>query len=182
MYQWKKIVINAMPILFVTLLVEVLVGQLLILKEEVLLAYLPIFLIAIPVINGVGGNLGTILGAHLASGLHVGSVQLSLKDKIMHETVLTALIMGVITYSLLSIGIYLIGSFNGLAMNVSMLSFITTFLSTGLLLIGIISAVSVITAFISFKKGIDPDDVVAPVVTTIGDTFGILILFLFIGV
>ena len=182
MYHWKKIVINGMPLLFITLLVEILVGQLLLLKQDVLLAYLPIFLIAIPAINGVGGNVGSILGAHLASGLHVGSVKISLNDKTMHETVLTALLMGLITYSLLSIVIYLIGSFNGLAMNVSMVSFFTTFLATGILLIGLVSAVSVITAFFSFKKGIDPDDVVAPIVTTIGDTFGILILFLLIGV
>jgi len=182
MYHWKRIVINGFPLLFITLLVEVLVGQLLFLKEEVLLAHLPLFLIAIPVINGVGGNIGSILGARIASGLHVGSVELSVKDSIMHETVVTAMFMGIITYAFLSIGIYLIGLFSGLAMNVSMVSFITTFLTTGVLLIGLLSVASVFTAFISFKKGIDPDDVVAPVVTTIGDSFGILILFVFIGV
>jgi len=182
MYHWKKIVINGMPLLFLCLLVEVMVGQLLLLKEQVILAQLPIFLMAIPVINGVGGNIGSILGAHIASGLHVGSVEINLNDKIMHKTVITAIIMGTITYTLLSIGIYLIGWINGLAMNVSILSFITTFLTTGIILIGLLSIVSVVTAFFSFKKGIDPDDVVAPVVTTIGDTFGILILFLFIGV
>lgn len=133
-------------------------------------------------INGVGGNIGSILGAHLASGLHVGSVQLSIKDSIMHETVITAMIMGTVTYAFLSIGIYLIGLFNGLTMNVTLFSFVSTFLLTGILLVGLLSVVSVVTAFISFKKGIDPDDVVAPVVTTIGDSFGILILFLFIGV
>jgi mgtE-like transporter len=182
MYHWKKIVLNGLPLLFICLLVEVLVGQILLLKEEVLLSYLPIFLISIPVINGVGGNIGSILGAHLASGLHVGSVQLSIKDSIMHETVITAMIMGTVTYAFLSIGIYLIGVFNGLTMNVTLFSFVSTFLLTGILLVGLLSVVSVVTAFISFKKGIDPDDVVAPVVTTIGDSFGILILFLFIGV
>jgi len=182
MYQWKRIVINGLPLLFVCLLVEVLVGQLLLLKEEALLSRLPLFLIAIPVINGVSGNMGSILGAHLASGLHVGSVKISLNDQIMHETVITSIIMGIITYAFLSIGIYLTGLFNGLTMNVTLFSFVTTFLSIGVLLIGLVSGVSVVTAFISFKKGIDPDDVVAPVVTTIGDSFGILILFLFIGV
>jgi len=182
MYRWKRIVINGLPLLFLCLLIEVFVGQLLLLKEETLLQHLPLFLMAIPVINGVGGNIGSILGAHLASGLHVGSVQLSIQDKVMHETVITAIIMGTITYLFLSIGIYLIGLFNGLAMNVTILSFMSTFLLTGVILIGLLSLVSVITAFISFKKGIDPDDVVAPIVTTIGDTFGILILFLFIGV
>lgn len=182
MYHWKRIVINGLPLLFLTLLVEVLVGQLLLLKEQVLLTYLPVYLMSIPVINGVGGNVGSILGARIASGLHVGSVEISFKDSVMHETVVTAIIMGTVTYAFLSIGIYLIGLFSGLAMNVSMFSFISTFLATGVILIGLLSLISVFTAFISFRKGIDPDDVVAPVVTTIGDTFGILILFFFIGV
>ena len=46
----------------------------------------------------------------------------------------------------------------------------------------VISLVSVFTAFWSFKKGLDPDDTVAPVVTTVGDTLGIVFLFLLIGV
>ena len=45
-----------------------------------------------------------------------------------------------------------------------------------------VSTVSIITAFLSFKRGMDPDDFVSPVVTTIGDTMGIVFLFLLIGV
>ena len=55
-------------------------------------------------------------------------------------------------------------------------------LVTGLFLVCLISIISVLTAFLSFKNGLDPDDMVAPVVTTAGDTFGILLLFIFIGV
>jgi mgtE-like transporter len=44
-----------------------------------------------------------------------------------------------------------------------------------------ISFISIVTAFISFKQGLDPDDMVAPVVTTFGDTLGIILLFIMIG-
>jgi len=46
----------------------------------------------------------------------------------------------------------------------------------------VVSVISVFTAFLSFKKGLDPDDMVAPVVTTVGDVMGIVFLFLLIGV
>jgi mgtE-like transporter len=67
-------------------------------------------------------------------------------------------------------------------MGISLLQFVSIVLGTGFLLILIISIISVVTAFWSFKKGLDPDDMVAPIVTTVGDTLGIVFLFLIIGV
>ena len=34
----------------------------------------------------------------------------------------------------------------------------------------------VVSAFISFKRGIDPDNIVTPIITTSGDTIGITII------
>jgi mgtE-like transporter len=42
--------------------------------------------------------------------------------------------------------------------------------------------VSVLTAFLSFKRGLDPDDTVAPIVTTFGDVMGIVFLFIILGI
>jgi mgtE-like transporter len=67
-------------------------------------------------------------------------------------------------------------------MNIGFISFVFIIIATGTVLVCLVSVISVLTAFISFKKGIDPDDIVAPVVTTLGDTFGIIFLFVFIGV
>jgi len=62
------------------------------------------------------------------------------------------------------------------------MEFVSVVVGTGILLIFMVSLISVLTAFWSFKKGLDPDDMVAPVVTTVGDTLGIILLFLLIGV
>jgi mgtE-like transporter len=163
-------------------IIELFVGQLLQYGEDVLLQQLPIFLISIPVINGIGGNIGSILGAHIASGLHVGSIKIDYKDKQMNERFITALLMGITTYFFLSIGIYLTGVLGIVKMTIGFASFVFVIIATGTVLVLLISIVSVLTAFISFKKGMDPDDIVAPVVTTLGDTFGIIFLFVFIGV
>jgi len=181
-YSWKKIVRYSLPILTLTVIIELFVGQILQVGQDVLLQQLPIFLISIPVINGVGGNIGSILGAHLASGLHVGSIKLDYKDKSMNEKFLTSLVMGVSTYFFLSIGIYLMGVLGIVEMNIGFISFVFIIIATGTVLVGLVSVISVLTAFISFRKGIDPDDIVAPVVTTLGDSFGIIFLFVFIGV
>ena len=180
-YNWKKIVLHSIPLLTIAAVIEIFAGQVLQGNLEKLVL-IPIFLISIPVINGVGGNIGSILVARLASGLHVGYIEYSIKDKNMHSNFLTSLLIGVITYVVLAILIYFISVFGGLQMSIGLPTFVAIILGTGVLLIVLISIISVMTAFWSFKKGLDPDDMVAPVVTTLGDTLGILLLFVLIGV
>jgi len=183
-YSWKKIVRHGLPLLTVCVLIEIFAGQILQDRQETLVLF-PIFLISIPVINGVGGNIGSVLGARLASGLHVGYISISLKDKEMHENLLMSILLGVITYVILSVTIYYIYStllsYNSVPINLSLLKFVSIVLGAGVLLVCVVSIASVFTAFWSFKKGLDPDDMVAPVVTTVGDMMGIVLLFLLIG-
>jgi mgtE-like transporter len=179
-YSWKNIVKHGLPLLTITIFIEIFAGQILQGKQEALILF-PIFLISIPVINSVSGNIGSVLGARLASGLHVGYISLSLKDKEMHDNLITSILIGVITYAILAIVIYYIALFGNLIEDIGLIEFVAILLSTGFLLICVISLISVITAFFSFKRGLDPDDMVAPVVTTIGDVLGIIFLFSILG-
>ena len=181
-YSWKKILRVSIPILTFTIFIEILAGQILQNNIEKLYIF-PIFLISIPVINGVGGNIGSILGARLASGLHVGYIKYDIMDKNMNSNFATSILIGVVSYSFLAILIYYIAYFGNIKMdNVQFIGFISIIILTGLLLVFLISIISILTAFLSFKRGMDPDDVVAPVVTTMGDTLGIILLFFIIGV
>jgi len=179
-YSWKKIVKHGLPLLTVAVVIEIFAGQILQGRQDMLILF-PIFLISIPVINSVGGNIGSVLGARLASGLHVGYIDISLKDKEMHENLFYSLLIGFITYIILAIVIYYMASLGGLRMGIGLIEFVVILVSTGFLLICVVVLMSVLTAFLSFKRGLDPDDVVAPVVTTVSDTLGIIFLFLLIG-
>jgi len=182
-YNWKKIVKHGIPLLTLTALIEIIAGQILQGNQSFLIG-LPIFLISIPVINSIGGNIGSVLGARIASGLHVGYITLDIKDKKMHDNLITSILMGVFVYLLLSIIIYysvLFGSIHT-ELKIGLIDYTIIVVGAGVLLVCIISLVSVLTAFWSFKRGLDPDDTVAPVVTTVGDTLGILLLFILIGV
>lgn len=181
-YNWKTIVKHGIPILLIAVLVEILAGQVLQGNEEILVA-IPIFLICIPVINSVAGNIGTVLGARLTSGLHVGYIKISFKDKEMHQNLATSIFMGFLTYFILAIVIYYVGAFSNIItedLNIAM--FVGIVVLTGFLLILIVAITSILTAFISFKRGLDPDDMVAPVVTTVADIMGIIFLFIIIGI
>ncbi len=180
-YRWQTIVKYSAPLLTICVLIELFAGQLLQGHQEMLVLF-PIFLIAIPVVNSVGGNIGSVLGARLASGLHVGYITPTLKDKEMRANVMVSILLGVVTYTLLAILIYGIAVFGGLHTGIGLIEFVAIVIGTGFFLICVIVMVSVLTAFLSFKRGIDPDDMVAPVVTTVGDVTGIVFLLTLISI
>ena len=179
-YSWKKIVKYGLPLLTITILIEIFAGQILQGNQDALIK-LPIFLISIPVINSVGGNIGSVLGARLASGLHVGYISISMKDKEMNDNLFISILIGLITYLVLAIVIYFLALFGNIIEDITLIEFVAIIVLTGFLLICLVSFISVFTAFLSFKRGLDPDDMVAPVVTTVGDVMGIVFLFTIIG-
>ena len=182
-YSWKKIVKNGLPLLTVCIFIEIFAGQLLQNNQEILVLY-PIFLISIPVVNSVAGNIGSVLGARLASGLHVGYITVSLKDKEMHENLIVSIFISIVIYLLLGFIIFYIYNYvisdKFYNLDFSFFIFLVIFSLSGILVVLVVSVVSIFTAFISFKRGLDPDDMVSPVVTTVGDLIGILFLFLLI--
>lgn len=180
-YSWKKIVKNSLPVLTITIFIQIFAGHILFLNQDTLILF-PLFLISFPVINDVGGNIGCVLGARLASGLHVGSVSISFKDQKMRDNLITSIFLGVLSFVVLGVVIYyFVYYFMNIDINITIFSYISVVIISGFLLVFLLCFVSVITAFFSFKRGMDPDDVVAPVVTTVGDLMGIVLLLFFVS-
>jgi mgtE-like transporter len=160
-------------------------GQLLKQNEELLIEF-PIFLVMIPVIISVGGNIGSILGARLSSGLHLGTIEIELHGKDLQQNVLSAALLGIISYTFLAIFILIVSPILGINIGSNGHSVLLkagyVMIGTGLLLTGIVIAISVFVARFSFEKGLDPDNTVIPIVTTLCDVLGIVCLIIMIGV
>jgi mgtE-like transporter len=163
------------------LVLQTIGGQLLNIKLEQLLL-LPIFLIFIPVINGVGGNLGCVLGARISTGLHVGYILPKWKGKELKQNVGVYFLLGIITYILTSIFIWIGIPLLGIRTEISYMKFSSTLLLAGGMLICLIILIVISTAFLSFKRGLDPDNTVIPLVTSMTDLAGIACLTFAIGV
>lgn len=179
-YSASKIIKESIPLLTICVGVEVLIGQ--VLNTNQSLITIPIILALIPVINGVGGNIGSILGARLASGLHTGIIDVNFKDNELRKNMTGTLVLGAITFTILGLLIYFIMPIIGI--NVEVIGFaklMMIILGAGILLIVCLVGISVVSAIYSFKKGIDPDNSVTPIVTTSGDALGILFLFLMVA-
>lgn len=180
-YSAPKIIKESIPLLTICIGAEVLIGQ--VLNTNQGLMTIPIILALIPVINGIGGNIGSILGARLASGLHTGIISIEFKDKELLKNVTGTFILGFITFFILGFLIYLLLPFIGLDVSVISLGrLLLIVISSGVVLVLCLIGLSLITAFYSFKKGMDPDNTVTPIVTTSGDALGIICLFVMVAI
>lgn len=167
-----RIVRDSAPLLGILVLVQMLTGQLLNSQEERLLQ-LPILLALVPAVNGIGGNIGSVLGARLASGLHSGLVSPRLREATVRRNVLSAILVAAVTYGVLAGLVRVFGPALGLDVRQTIWELLLLLLGSGLLLTIILSAVTVVTAVVSFRRGKDPDNMVIPIVTTLGDLLGV---------
>jgi len=179
-YHFQDIVKESIGILILCSLIAVLTGQLLYSMQDQFIT-IPIFLVFVPVINGLGGNLGSIFGARITSALHLGSIA-ALSDKELHKNMAMSLFFGVTMYGILAIVIYGVAPFLHLEINIDVMKFLFIFILSGVILTIGIMCIILVTAFLSFKRGIDPDNTVIPVVTTLGDSLGIISLLSMIWV
>ncbi len=122
----------------------------------------------IPVITGMGGNVGSQTSTILVRGFATGRVDFSMLKKIFLKELRVGLIMGTVCGFVISIvaAVWHQNAYFGLVVGVAMITAITLAACLGVL----------VTAF--FKKvGIDPAIASSPIVQTVNDITGILIYF-----
>lgn len=173
-YDRRLIVLRMAPLLVVLALIEVLGGQ--VLKAfEPLWTAVPYLLLAFPAVNAVGGNIASVVSSRLSSALHTGSLEASVRAGVGRDG-LVGLGLGLVTYGALALVLLVQARALGVGPNDPM-NLVAVVLVAGLLLTVTLVAAATVTSVLSFHRGLDPDDLVIPVVTTLGDFAGIAYLF-----
>jgi len=144
---------------------------------EAELRTVPGLLLLVPAILATRGNVYGSLGARLGSGLHQGLVapNVSLADDRLRRAVVAALLNGVaITVVAAVLGFLLLVVLGRPAAPLWMLVAITglTGVASGLVLTATVVSVVVV----GYRRGMDPDTLAGPVVTTTGDLIGVATL------
>ncbi len=164
----RKVLKEALPLLLLTVIGGVFAGSVLGKMEEVLIVIPGVFVL-IPAILGLRGNVGISFGSRLSTLLHLGFMKSSLKlTPLLFNNMLGAFSL---SFSFSAI-------FGILAHLLCLLLHLPSAGITKLTLIGFMSGALASTIMIpftlfltifSFRKGIDPDDVISPAVAVIGD-------------
>ena len=171
----RHIVRQSTPVLFFCSILGTVAGGILnnsistLLKNQTLLTLVPLF-------SGESGGLVSILGARLSSGLHSGLIDPVLRPK-KHtmENFIAIVTLAVVMYPLIG---FLAESSTLAFGNVGVgfpQSLSISFLA-GMILIMIMLLVVFYISTISYRRGLDPDNIVIPLSTSLTDSISTLIL------
>jgi len=163
-----------------------LTGTLLILYFNVFsIAEAPWALILFPGVLSVRGAIGGLFSGHLSTGLHLGTIKARYTKNTRDFHVL---IRAVVTLALLSAvaigaGASVFGVFLWKATPMDFVKLLAVVMATMAMSVVLISPITIAVSVFSFRRGLDPDIVAYPIISTIADIIDtacyILSLYLF---
>ncbi len=142
------------------------------------LELIPALLVLLPGFLEMRGNIAGSLASRLGTDLHIKKLY-KLKDgSILRDNVLSSVILGIIVTLSLGFFAYLLTYF---LFGINNINIIFIALIASILAMTFEIPLTVITTFWLFKKGYDPDDIMGPYVTAVGDVVSILAIVITIN-
>ena len=164
-----------LPVLLPLTLVEIGSGLVLGSFEDALLAS-PSLLVLVPVTIGTAGNLGSVLAARLSTSFHLGTLSFDPRDDELLGNAVATVLLAVTVFPVIGAGAWSLAALLG-ATSLSLGTVLLVSVTSGVALAALAVAVTLVATFAAYRFGLDPDDVVIPVVTNTCDVLGVLVLF-----
>jgi len=145
-------------------------------------AVYPALLIFVPPLNEEAGNLGSILASRLSSGVRLGTIKMGfVPDDVSFMSMLAVLLQVALVFPLVAVAAHTFSIFMGVPAP-SLGDMVAMSLFAGAI-IGVVSGVlAYYFTFASVRCGLDPDNVVIPVITSVMDVVGTLSLVMAIHI
>ncbi|RXE56168.1 magnesium transporter MgtE [Methanoculleus taiwanensis] len=140
------------------------------------------FLILIPPYMGGLGSIGGILASRLATGMHMGTIPPLLLPgrETAHHFIITYFYT-LILLPLMAVIAHAAAVLLGLA-TPGLVAMVAISLLAGLLIVTLMNGMAYVTASLSFRFGLDPDNYGIPVITSLIDFIGAAVLVATIGI
>ena len=168
---YSSILRESLPVLLVCGFLGIFSGAILGGRIEGLIA-VPSILIMLPAFLEDGGAIGGILAARLSSSLHLGSIETKRGiPKNVLKMFVTMHILGIIIFTMVGSFAYIIAKFLGIS-SLPLHLTIAVALLAGEMLIVVVNLIAYYISIISFKRGVDPDNVTIPTITSTIDLIG----------
>ena len=164
-----------LPVLLVLTVIEIGSGLVLGTFEGDLLRY-PSLLILVPVTIGTAGNLGSILAARLSTAFHLGTLSFAPDDDMLAGNALATVALALTVFPIIGVGAWGLAVVTGGA-RLTAGTVVLVAVSSGAILAVLAVVVTAIATYAAYRRGLDPDDVVIPVVTNTCDVLGVIVLF-----
>jgi mgtE-like transporter len=180
MISAKEHIRESVPVLSACAVISIFSGLFMSRNEE-LLRLLPGILVVLPSFMGINGNISSVVTSRLSSALHMGLIRPDFRrTKVLTNNVYSMVIVALVAFPVLGLVAGLINSFlSGWSVNILLFPLIT--LTAGMTTVLILMFISMLSSYLTYRHGLDPDDIVVPLLTTIGDFVGIALLLLVTG-
>ena len=138
----------------------------------------PGLLLLLPAFLATRGNVYGAFGARLSSGLHQGLIrpELAYDERLINAVVASfvngigiSVVIGVLSWAVLQA----LGRESARLVELVGITLVSGVLTSVVLVFGLMGLV-----FGSYEFGLDPDNLIGPIVTTLGDVFGVVFLYL----
>ncbi len=140
---------------------------------------LPGLLVLVPAAIGLRGNVFSALGSRLSTAVHAGTFSLSRRrGTVLAENVIGALVLTTGLSLALAIGAWLLATIVLATTPIPLLDLALISIVGGLLASSVVLGVTVGLAVVAARRGWDLDNLVAPVVATLGDVLTLPALWL----
>jgi mgtE-like transporter len=164
-----------LPLLVVLSMVELGSGLVLGSVEAQLLAS-PSLLVLVPVTIGTAGNLGSVLAARLSTAVHLGTVSFEPDDDVLVGNALATFALAATVFPVVGLGAWTTAELAAGTTRLSPLRVVLVATVAGGVLAVLAVGVTLVATYVAYRRGLDPDDVVIPVVTNTCDVLGVVVL------
>ncbi len=178
MYRAAIIIRESFPILLFLLIFSLITGRTLEEAVRILVDKAPFIIIAIPAFINMAGVLATVFSSRLTSRLFIGTIDRRFRPlRLLAFDLLSIAAVALTGFILLAVVVILVNEYLiSVATNSAVIFYV--FLTTGLTATLSMCVVGVVVAYVSFSKGLNPDNFTAPFTSTLGDMVGTVLLIL----
>jgi mgtE-like transporter len=135
----------------------------------------PSLLVLAPVAIGTAGNLGSVLAARLSTAVHLGTVSFTPRDPTLTGNAGAVLLLAAGVFPAVGAAAWgLARVTTGTVLPPS--TVVAVAAASGVALGAIAVIVAVAATYAAYRLELDPDDVLVPLVTTVCDTLGVVVL------
>ncbi len=180
----RKILIESLPVLAIVLVFALAAGQFLDGTLKGLKLIFPLVLLMVPAFIDITGDLAGVVGARVTSHLYTGELDQGFRPyRLLITNLLAILLVSASAYAFL--GACVIAIIIWLSPIIGLIfpptGFPLIFLAicgAGVLATACTSLIGLISARVVYRSGRDPDSIIPPLTTTVGDLLGIVFIAL----
>lgn len=172
----REVYRDALPVIIISLVAGLFAGT--VLGSESMrqgIESVPGILVLLPAFLATRGGVYGSLGSRVASGLHQGVIEPRFElDRRLSNAIIASFVNGMVVSVFIAVIAFLVQL--ALGKTGSLVQLVGIMIVAGFLSAVLMLSVLITVVFVGYRRGLDPDNIVGPLVTTLGDLFGVLFL------